>query len=408
MRGPAHVHACDHTQDPHAANGFGSSFHPAYCLLAFGRVPIRVLQVLARDAFGGTEQMVATLASSLDPARVHCEVATLDRAGPVATRLDDAGVRVWSLGGGASGFARLARRVRREGYDVVNAYGFKPSLVCRLVTPRSRTAVVVGVRGQHVADVLCDPARIDSRLSRLVLAAERATQRRVDAYDANSQGAAELLAGAGIQRERIRVIPNGVDLGRFASRERPVGSAPVVRIVCVARMTPIKRHVDLLEAAAALARGDTPFELVLVGGGEMLDEVRVRTRELGLESHVQAPGALDGDGVRTVLAGSDVFCLPSLSEGQPGSVMEAMASGLPVVGTDVNGTRDVVVHGVTGLLVPAGQPDELASALAELVADRARMAALGAAGRDRIASEFTLERMVERKQDLYLELAERA
>src|SRR4051812_44045131 len=212
--------------------------------------PVRVLQVLTCDAPGGTEQMVATLSERIDRSRVVCDVVTLDRPGPIAKRLADAGVWVDSLGNAGSGraYARLAATLHRRKPQVVNAYGFKATMMGRMLTRfiAPDAAFVSGVRGLHVTDV----ADVDGRRSRSVLAVERAFSGLVDMYDCNSRGALELLARHGIARARLTHIPNGVELPADGARPRRAGGRLV--IVCVARLSAIKRHEDLLRAAALL------------------------------------------------------------------------------------------------------------------------------------------------------------
>ena len=126
---------------------------------------------------------------------------------------------------------------------------------------------------------------------------------------------------------------------------------------------------------------------------------------LGLEDRVTLHGTLSPPEVAQLLADADIACMPSSQEGMPGAVMEAMASGLPVVGTRVNGIAELVRDGETGLLVAAQDPAALAGALAVLVTDSPLRQRMGVAGRRRIVDELSLEQMVEATTQLYLELA---
>lgn len=371
------------------------------------RVPVRVLQVLTCDDFGGTELMVATLLERMNRELVTSELVTLDAPGPVSEQVRRAGVPVRSLGGSglAVAFCRLALILRAQRYDVVNTYGFKASAVIRfLVRLLGHGAILVnGVRGLHVTE----SERLDTPKARAALAVERLISPWVHVYDANSLGALELLAERGIDRERLRYIPNGIDVGQWPMRPANENRDRVPVVVCVARFVPRKRQGDLVAAVARIKATGIALRVVLAGEGPMLPEVRRYAAELEVDELVSFPGQVDRAGVRQLLAEADVFCLSSLWEGMAGTVMEAMASGLPVVGTRVNGITELVEHGSTGLLVPPERPDLLADALAELLIDADRRARLGRQGRKKIARDFGIDRMVAAKEELYRAVAAR-
>jgi len=365
--------------------------------------PVRVLQVLTCDGLGGTEHMVASVVERINRRQVAPEVVTLDRPGPVAHRLAHRGVPVRSLGGDGlpRAFVRLAGILRREPFEVVNAYGFKSTFVTRfLVRALARQSVFVsGVRGLHVSEL----ERLDSPKARLVLRLERLTSGLVDVYDANSRGAVELLAETGIDRRRLRYIPNGLDVERWTpNSDRRRESIPVV--LCVARFVPRKRHQDLLRAVAILRDRDVRLRLELIGDGPTLPDMQLLVGELELQKLVRFAGARDSDWVREAMRRANIFCLSSRWEGMAGSVMEAMACGLPVVGTRVNGIAELVEHGGTGYLVPPERPDLFATALQRLVTDPVEAATLGTSGRKRICTEFSVDSMVAAKEELFVGL----
>jgi glycosyltransferase involved in cell wall biosynthesis len=358
------------------------------------------------DEVGGTETMVASLLEQMDGGAVESELATLAGPGPIAARVASRGIPVRSLGDGGSlplAAGRLARVLRHGRFDVVNAYGLKATMLARAgraVSPRTR--FVCGVRGLHISGV----EDVAGAKARTLLALERLGSPLVDVYDANSTGALELLASAGIPRRKLRYIPNGLDIADWPAVRRTPSEPPVV--VCVARFVPLKRQQDLVRAAEVLVAREIPFRLVLVGAGPTLDATRAQAQAGPAADQIEFTGALPPAAVRARLAAADVFCLCSAWEGMPGSVMEAMASGLPVLGTRVNGIADLVVPGETGTLVPAGDPAALAEALAALLLDRGARERLGAAGRERIVRDFTLEAMAAAKTALYVKLAEAA
>jgi glycosyltransferase involved in cell wall biosynthesis len=365
--------------------------------------PVRVLHVLPLDTLAGTELMVASLIRHADPARTVQQMATLQPPGPIAERLRDLPGALESLGG-CGGFAgavwRLARLLRSREYDVVNAYGLKASLAARLLVRlrRPRPALVCGVRALHVTEA----ERLDSPKARIATLAERLFSPLVDVYDSNSHAALDLIAQLGVEEERLVHIPNGLDLAQWAPRRSVPDDPPL--ILCAARFVPRKRHQDLLEALALLAREGRSFRALLAGGGPMLASMRELAASLEIDGLVELPGELETSEVRGLIEGAAVACLVSSSEGMPGALMEAMAMGVPVVGTDVGGTNELVVDGESGLLVPAYDPPAIARALARLLDDGDLRTRIGAAGRRRMEDCFSLEAMVEAKERLYRDL----
>jgi glycosyltransferase involved in cell wall biosynthesis len=197
------------------------------------------------------------------------------------------------------------------------------------------------------------------------------------------------------------VIPNAVDVDA-APRARLEGDPP--RIVTVGRLAAPKDALTLVRALAAL--GPLPFRAVLVGDGPDRAEVEAAVRSLGLADRVELAGSRAD--VPDLLAAADLFVLSSRSEGAPFSILEAMAAGLPVVASEVGGVAELVAHGETGLLVPAGDPAPLADALRTLLVDPGLRSRLGAAGRARARERFDLRALRGAHVELYArELARR-
>jgi glycosyltransferase involved in cell wall biosynthesis len=225
----------------------------------------------------------------------------------------------------------------------------------------------------------------------------------VRCYDANSTGAAAFLQSRGLPSEKFRVIPNGVETAGVPQATHDAKARP--KVICVARLVQGKRHAVLLHALARLRDEGADFECELVGDGPWLETTQALAAKLGLADRVNFLGTRPPEDVRALLAGADVFVLASIWEGLPGSVLEAMAAGLPVVGTNVNGIREIVVPGETGVLVPPDDADALADALGALLANAGVRAKMGRNGRDRARAEFSIETLVERKTALFGEIA---
>jgi glycosyltransferase involved in cell wall biosynthesis len=203
--------------------------------------------------------------------------------------------------------------------------------------------------------------------------------------------------------DRTVVIPNAVEVSRAARRNRRTGDG-LPLVVAVGRLKAPKDFLTLVRALGRL-RPDS-FEAMIVGDGPDRARLEDEIESLGLAGHVRLAG--ERRDVPELLAGADVFALPSASEGMPVSVLEAMAAGLPVVASRVGGVPEQVADGETGLLVRPGDPHELAAALERLIGDRDLRRRLGAAGRARAEQAFDLEPFRRAHLELYSrELARR-
>jgi colanic acid/amylovoran biosynthesis glycosyltransferase len=194
---------------------------------------------------------------------------------------------------------------------------------------------------------------------------------------------------------KVRVVRCGLDARWRESFDRgeaiTVGAGGPLRILSVGRLEREKGHSILLEAIAELRHRGTPVELVVVGGGTACGRLVERARELGLGGEVAFVGAVGGEQLRARYADADLFCLPSLGEGVPVVLMEAMTAGLAVVATRVGGVSELVEDGVSGKLVSPGDAGALASAIETLATDPAGRKRMGEAGRARVLADFDVE-----------------
>ncbi len=207
----------------------------------------------------------------------------------------------------------------------------------------------------------------------------------------------------GSNPDRTFVVRNGLDLPRFdaAARQRlenpPRPGRPLIAVV--ANLWPVKGHRTLLEAIRQVHARRPDARFALVGDGPERPFLEQRIRESGLAAAVDLLGTRYD--VPALLARSDAACLPSLAEGLPNAVMEAMAAGLPVVATAVGGTPELVIPGETGLLVPPCQAEPLARALLEVLSDPDSGRKMGARGRRLIAREYSLDALACAHGEMY-------
>jgi glycosyltransferase involved in cell wall biosynthesis len=369
------------------------------------RPPLRVLYLIDKLQRAGAQVHLGQLVTGLDAARFAPRVCCLIRGGPVAEALEREGRSVECLGlrtlygpRGWLGLARLARRLRRAEVEIVHCYLVSANVFGTLAARLARVRAVVTSR----RDVGF------SRNWRLRLLEERLVNPLVDKVTANSPSVAAAVAREpGLSLEKVVLIPNGVDLDRCdperydaAAVRAEYGIAPEERVVgSVGHLSPVKGHVDLLQAAAALVRSGAPLRVMLVGEGPLRSSLHEQAASLGIASRVIFTGVQEN--VPRLLAAMDVFALPSHTEGMSNALLEAMAMARPVVATDVDGNADVVEDGVTGRLVAPRAPEALARVLDDLLARPALARELGGAARRQVASRYSLPLMVSRYEQLY-------
>ena len=308
---------------------------------------------------------------------------------------------------------RLAKLIRRERVDVVHGHSSKAGALARLAALRVRSSERPAVVYTPNAFAFLGARRPATRW--LYLAVERWLGRRAtDAVICVSRSEMALAQRhAIVPPERLVVIENTIDRSRYVLDRSPaaksrLGLDPTRPVVgAIGRLVPQKGPGYLLRAARLLIDGGLEAQFLLVGEGELEGELRQMITDQGLGDHVSLPGF--SDEIPQVLAAMDIFVLPSLYEGLPYTLMEAMAAGCAVVATDVGGNRDLVQHGETGLLVPPADANALAQALICLLSQpnaeekRKRMARRAqAAARARPTPEQTARQMIE----LYRRLAE--
>lgn len=314
---------------------------------------------------------------------------------PVHAVYDASGVRAWR---------ELGRMLRRERFDVVQSQHEKADILNALL-PRVPGTVYVSNRRDM-------GFKKSARLQRLF----RWLNPR---YDTVVAPARQILSGLAqceqLDPLRMTWIPNGVDTRRYAPaplqrrldarRELGLDDDAVV-FGCVARMTGVKRHEDLVDAFAQVHAALPQARLLLVGDGPLLPQIQARIGERGVQDAVKLLSFRDD--VDTLLPAMDVLVLPSSSEGMSNAILEAMACGLPVVATSVGGNLHLVQHETTGLLVPPLDPISLAAALQWLGESPHARRRMGLAARARVEREFSLDAMVQAFDQLYLRLLGRA
>jgi glycosyltransferase involved in cell wall biosynthesis len=206
-------------------------------------------------------------------------------------------------------------------------------------------------------------------------------------------------------RGRAHVIPNGVDTDAYGTRlTRAEGP---IRLAMVSRLISIKDHTTLIEAVRILVfeRNHRQLELHVAGDGPTRADLEERVRAAGLAGSVTFVGLLARPGVIALLQGADIYVHCTFGETMSNSILQAMASGLPVVASDVKGVSNLIRHGEDGLLVPVAQAVPLADAIEQLIRAPDTRRVLGANGRERIVADLSQRRMAENYYRLFARLA---
>jgi glycosyltransferase involved in cell wall biosynthesis len=357
----------------------------------------------------GAEVLVAETIRRL-AGRVEPVILCLDGIGALGERLLAQGVPVVCLGRRPGRdwrlIWRLAKELRDRKISVVHAHQYTPffyAALARILSGRS-IKVILTEHGRHYPDVVSPVRRTVNRLLLDHLA---------DAISACCGFSARALARVdGFSARRIEVIENGIELDRYGpapdrtALRRALGLDPARRyILTVARFHPVKDHATLLHGFAPVAAARPDVDLLLAGDGLLRGELEELTRSLGIEGRVRFLGVRSD--VPDLLKAADLFALTSVSEAASLTVLEAMASSLPVVVTAVGGNPEMVRHGVEGLLVPRGDAAGVASAFLRLLDDPAGATALGTAGRARVEQHYQLGQTVENYWRLYRRLSPR-
>jgi glycosyltransferase involved in cell wall biosynthesis len=349
----------------------------------------------------GAEKQFTLLATRLPREEFDVHAVALTRTGPYESILRDAGVRLTTLHKRLRidpiALWRLKSLLDAERPDVLHSWIFAANAYGRLVAGnRPRPKTIVSER--------C----VDSWKSGWQLWLDRRQIGRTTKLVANSASVSEFYRGLGVPGDKLTVIPNGVEIPEAlpADRDRALAEfqiPPGSRVIgFVGRLARQKRVQDIIWAMQLLQQLTDRVYLLLVGDGPERNDLIGLARHVGCEHLVRFVG-YRADAAR-LIGLCNVFWLASEFEGMSNSVMEAMAAGVPVVASDIPPNRELVVDGQTGYLVRVGDSVGMAQFTDRILADRPLADRLGAAGRERMRKDFSLDRMVTAHAELYREV----
>jgi glycosyltransferase involved in cell wall biosynthesis len=348
---------------------------------------------------GGSERQFAVLARNLSPEQFQLHLGCIRRDGPFAD--DFRSVPEFRLGGSLFGWTslrtrlRLSRHLRGKRVQIAHAFDFYTNLT---LVPAARLARVPVVIGSH--------RQIGDLLTPAQFLAQATAFRWCDAVVCNSHAAAERLAESGLSRDKLVVIGNALPAETFATAPPALPRRHgVARVGMVARMNArYKNHSGFLRIAARIRQQMPEVEFLLAGDGPLRQELEREALSLGLGNSVVFLG--DRRDIPAVLASMDVSVLTSDSESLSNVILEAMATGLPVVAYRGGGNPELV-NEQRGALAAAGNESEFAEAVLRLLAQPALREQLGRNARKFAEENFGLERVLNRYQELYETLLEK-
>jgi glycosyltransferase involved in cell wall biosynthesis len=364
----------------------------------------RILQLLATGGTGGAQESYTGLLLRLDRSRYDVRALSLS-AGNAVQRIRRLGLSADVLDetDDEAAVRELSAWLRREEIDLVHAHMFRAEVVgVRAAVAAGTPVIIATVHSSRVrsAEDVATLAALTPAMDRLIVPSE----------SIESKVRAEGRGGA-----RFAVIPNGVDLSRFAtppppcSLRRELGVPPEAPLIgVVARLEPEKGHAHLLEAWPRVAAAVPDAWLVIVGEGSECAGLRATVDAMPADAARRVIFTGRREDVSALTAELAVAVLPSLREAQGISLLEAMARRVPVVASAVGGIPEVVTDGVSGLLVPPASPEALAHALIRLARSPALRRRLGEAGYDTVRDRFSIDAQVRRIQSIYDEELRRA
>jgi glycosyltransferase involved in cell wall biosynthesis len=362
---------------------------------------INLLQITHDLAIGGLQQVVVNLCKSIDRSRFNITVLCLRALGEFAPEVERCGIPVLLLPQGQKtdyfSFLKVAKIMRERHIDVIHTHNTQPFF----------DGVIGGLMAGVKTMVHTDHARSFPDKRRYMFAEWVLSHFAHKVVGVSDHTSDNLVRYEHISRKKIVTIPNGIVGTRFRqpidveAKRRELGIPPTGPVIGIgARLTEQKGITYLLKALPTVLAQHPSLTVIVAGNGPLLPDLKGEAAALGLEQRVRFVGPRTD--MPEIIRLFDIYVLPSLWEGLPIVLLEAMAAGCPIVATRVGGNAVAVSEGRNGLLVPPADPPALAKALSDLLSDaalRQRMSAVGQAMFDR---DFSADEMTRKYEALYL------
>lgn len=362
----------------------------------------KILQIIPTLDRAGAEKQMCLLAQGLPRDRFDVHVCALTRGGPLAVQLEEGGIPTHLIGKRCKidplAFARLKKHIARLRPDLIHTWLFAADAY-------GRAAGMAAGTKHFVCGLRC----VDPWKSGYELMIDRRLARSTDRIVANSPGVRDFYINKGLPAEKMTVIHNAAvprQTSTQVTRRQlfdELGLADDVRLIgIVGRFWPQKRIKDAIWGTDLLKCVRDDIHLLVIGDGPQRDRLLKYREQIQIADKVHFLG--ERSDVADLLPHFDVLWSTSGYEGQSNAIMEAMSAGVPVVGTDIPGTRDLIVEGETGYMVPVGDRAALARAAQRIIDNPELATQLGQAARDRMTKEFSPTKMIESYAQLYDEV----
>lgn len=372
---------------------------------------INVLYIIDSMFYAGAQTHIAGMIRGHDKNRFRPYLICLQEKGPLGKELEAEGYPVAAYGlkrvyalQAAWSYTRFIPFLRRERIDIVHAYLFSAQIYG--IPPSRLAGVPLVIAGRRESGKYWTALRY--------ILARKFANSFSHIQIANAQAVKEFVVREErVRPDKVKIVANGIDASRFSPIEGSTNRVgqPTLTIGYVGSLTRVKQVEVLLRAAKRILPACPRLRVRIVGGGpaptQRLREgrtdawLRTIASQLGLGDHVDFTGARTE--VLEELREMDIFVMPSILEGMSNAILEAMATGLPVIATDSGGNRELVDEGGTGYLFPVGDDQRLGELILDLLGSEEKRRAMGRAARQRVMERFTVQRMVAEMERVYTE-----
>lgn len=364
---------------------------------------INILQLVEGFGLGGAEMKLLELIKCMDPERFRTVVCSLGLGETISEefeKLRNYGVEVVEIPRkhriDPGLIYRLVKLIKSRRIDVIMTTLFYADIMGPIIGKAGKVKAVFSW------ETISSPEWLIPR--RLI--SYRAAIRWCDKVISVSRATADfLIEKRGVHPDKIKIIPYGVNLEKYKDGSsngvrKKLGLSEKDKIIgMVGRLRPQKGHVYLIDAAAEVVKKYPKVKFLLVGDGDLRSDLEKKVKQNRLIENFIFLGSRDD--VPDLLKIMDIFTLPSLFEGLPNVILEAMASKKPIVATPVDGTKEAVINGETGILVPPKDPMSLSKALCDLLENPEKASNFGEKSRKRVEELFSLEKQVSSFENLY-------